>query len=595
MRFKLLIIGFIAVSLLNSCEQRRLSDNEFNLLWDKASVAPKSVLDSVDSIENHIVVKDGSEDKMRLDLLRIRANDKAFIPHTTDSVINIIVAHYSKKKDRDMLPWAYYYAGRVNSDLGDALRAYEFFLTSLDNTIPNKDKKTNDLRNVLYNQISELFDKQEIFDKALIYQKAAVKETVAYPGGKALPGDLIKIGEYYSRNNLDSSIYFYKKGIELAINQGDVYEVAVAKIDLARVYLKKGDNDLAARMIREAKPFVEGVPFKYYCYFHLGIYYEKTHQPDSAIYYWKILAADGDLVDKRLAYKYLAAHAIEDKDPEKALRYTTLRVKYNDSLMKINNAENILKMEKLYNYNIQERNNKKLTEENYRKKISLIILIAVLLVGGMAAWVVVRFYRMRHRLILSKYNDLILSSQEKELVYDDRIMRLENEKNELQNMLENLNKSGNKADSKELKNLEEELISKTDELKKVKRQLLDLKENLEYSSKILDKSEIVQKFCRIGRKSNTPLPDPNDWDKLERIVSKAYPKLMTALDKMGLTQDDKHLSMMIKLRIETTSIGMIFSTTPQNISVRKRRMAKKYLNKGDSASSKDWEEFIHSL
>lgn len=595
MRFKLFIIAFIAVCLLDSCEKRRLSDDEFNLLWDQASITPKAVLDSVDSIENHLRSKEGSEDKIRLDFLRLRATDKAFIPHTTDSVINIVLEYYSKKRDRRMLPWAYYYAGRVNSDLGDALKAYEFFLTSLENTVPGKNKGTNNLRITLYSQISELFDKQGIYDKALIYEKAAIKEAESIPGEKALTRSLIKIGEYYGRNNLDSSIYFYKKGIESALNRGETYEVAVAKIDLARVYLKKGEKDMAAKMIREAKPFVEEVPFKYYCYYQLGIYYEKTHQPDSAIYYWNILAADGDLSDKRLANKYLAAHAIEDKDPEKALRYTTLRMIYNDSLMALNNAENILKMEKLYNYSIRERDNKKLTEDNYRKKIFLIILFSILFAGSVVAFVIVRFYKMRHHLISSKYNDLVLSANEKELVYEDRIKALEQEKNRIQSILNDIKKSDTQMDNDELKNAVEELNSKNEELERVKKQLLELKESMEHSSRVLGKSELIQKFYNIGRKSTTPLPSSEDWEKLENVMSKAYPLLMTALDKLAINQDERRLSMLIKLRIETTPMATIFSTSPQNISVKKRRLAQRALKKGGAASSKDWDEFIHSI
>ena len=60
-------------------------------------------------------------------LLCIKANDKAYKDHTSDSLILPILHYYIEKNDECHLPEAYYYAGRVYRDLGDAPQALGYF------------------------------------------------------------------------------------------------------------------------------------------------------------------------------------------------------------------------------------------------------------------------------------------------------------------------------------------------------------------------------------------------------------------------------------------------------------------------------------
>lgn len=51
-------------------------------------------------------------------LLTVKAADKAYIPHTSDSLIRLVLDYYEQEGDRRLLLEAYYYAGRVYRDLG---------------------------------------------------------------------------------------------------------------------------------------------------------------------------------------------------------------------------------------------------------------------------------------------------------------------------------------------------------------------------------------------------------------------------------------------------------------------------------------------
>ena len=65
---------------------------------------------------------------MYYDLLKIKANDKLYHEHTSDSIILEIIRFYDEYGDLYKQMEAYYYLGSVYRDLGDAPRAVKAFL-----------------------------------------------------------------------------------------------------------------------------------------------------------------------------------------------------------------------------------------------------------------------------------------------------------------------------------------------------------------------------------------------------------------------------------------------------------------------------------
>ena len=74
----------------------------------------------------------GNDNKFYFDLLKIRANDKAYIAHTSDSEILSVINYFENHDFYNLLPVAFYYGGRVYSDLGDAPQTLEYFQKALD-------------------------------------------------------------------------------------------------------------------------------------------------------------------------------------------------------------------------------------------------------------------------------------------------------------------------------------------------------------------------------------------------------------------------------------------------------------------------------
>ncbi|MDE6768541.1 MAG: hypothetical protein K2J78_02320, partial [Muribaculaceae bacterium] len=71
-------------------------------------------------------------DRHYFDFLSIKAKDKAYITHTSDSLIRDVIDYASSHQKEGYYTEALYYGGRVYSDLGDYPTALQYFQETLD-------------------------------------------------------------------------------------------------------------------------------------------------------------------------------------------------------------------------------------------------------------------------------------------------------------------------------------------------------------------------------------------------------------------------------------------------------------------------------
>ena len=66
------------------------------------------------------------------DFLTIKASDKGYVKHTSDSLYLTVKDYFSSHHSREMLPEVLYYGGRVYSDMGNYPIALQYFQEALD-------------------------------------------------------------------------------------------------------------------------------------------------------------------------------------------------------------------------------------------------------------------------------------------------------------------------------------------------------------------------------------------------------------------------------------------------------------------------------
>ena len=131
MRKGLLIILWIMLLGLMACQHHTSYPAQLLLADSLASADPTTALTLLSAMEEDMAQAPKATQMLHR-LLSIKAADKAYIPHTSDSLILPVVEYYEQGGDPDYLGEAYYYAGRVYRDLNDAPLALTYFQKGLD-------------------------------------------------------------------------------------------------------------------------------------------------------------------------------------------------------------------------------------------------------------------------------------------------------------------------------------------------------------------------------------------------------------------------------------------------------------------------------
>ena len=122
---RLCIILFVVLSVLSACRQQPAVSTRLVELDSLIAVAPDSAAALLESFPADSLLDD--ENRAYHALLLTQARYKAYIPATSDSVINIAVAHYSDSRDYDRRLRTLIYKGCVMDELGQPDSAMYWF------------------------------------------------------------------------------------------------------------------------------------------------------------------------------------------------------------------------------------------------------------------------------------------------------------------------------------------------------------------------------------------------------------------------------------------------------------------------------------
>lgn len=213
-----------------------------------ASESPLQALDSLNGIDRSAL---SDADRHYYDFLMVKVPDKAYVKHTSDSLILEVIDYYGSHKSRGLYPEALYYAGRVYSDLGDNPTAMLYFQEALDALPENPDNL--DLEANIASQYARLLTNLRLYDEAIPYME------------KALEIDRIKkdsVNEVYDLHLL-GTMYMYKNDyksaeqifLESLSKSAGISEHLRAKSMMYLAELKEWEGDMDA-----ALKYIRGVP-----------------------------------------------------------------------------------------------------------------------------------------------------------------------------------------------------------------------------------------------------------------------------------------------------------------------------------------------
>ncbi|MBR5686801.1 MAG: hypothetical protein IKX36_02465 [Prevotella sp.] len=352
-------------------------------------------------------------DRMYYQLLCIKATDKAYIPHTSDSLIRPVIDYYEQGGDPRLLPVAYYYGGRVNLDLGDAPQAIGYYLKSLD-AMPFD--SFCPLRGKVLHQLGRLYWDQHVNQEALSYYQAAFENDISMKDTVGAIFNMEAIaGVYEDKRMPDSALFYYQSAYHLTEQSHDSILKSDICTQLARYYVSTGRVDQAKPYMLFSLQHIDeynlnalyGVASKYYI---------ATHQIDSAIYFSQLKLARPNIFSKEGACRQLTDLYIQKGDLIKANEYIILYKQYNDSARGLMAAEEVARVNALYNYQLREKENARLREAAQKRKVitSLSLIVCVFMtILVVLLWQYHKKKRFALSLKLEKYRKIVQDYQQK--------------------------------------------------------------------------------------------------------------------------------------------------------------------------------------
>lgn len=529
-------------------------------------------------------------------LLCIKADDKAYISHTSDSLIQVVLHYYEKNNDRQHLPEAYYYAGRVYSDLGDAPQALDYFQEAAESIEKQKDSDHR-LKSMIYYQAGMLYLYQGIPEKALSSLMQAKNITWAIQDSALLVYNLRDIGRTYSAlHQADSTLYYYETAKRLAVQLQNSYLISIINQEISGIYLQLKDYEKAKNSLISSLNTLHTYPAPYYT--ALAYYYDAIGKTDSAQYYCNLMLHTGNYYHKRAAYNKLSQIARKQGNPSLALKYSDKSIIYADSIQQHINKEAVHKVNALYNYQLREKENQHLREiKDYQELLIIILcfssfLILILLIF---TYLIYRINQKKKRLQIENLQERLkqISNQQyynsPQFISDNR-KRIE-ELN--QQLLYTENRKGELAI--QLQAAEKELLELTNRKAKVQKQMNKL------SEQALRESQIYKDFHYAANTSNAigmskrDRLSPDDWQKLIIQIDKAYNNFTERLINFypNISQQEMRISILIKIGISPMGIALLTDRSKQAITSARKSLYKKTHNQEGKAE--DWDNFIRQF
>lgn len=583
MKEKVIFLLFI-IMLLASCAGNRKyddlmqrADSIMNVNDDSAKVAIR-MLDGVKSQ----LPEFSKAQKMRYELLRHKAMNKAYISFTSDSKMKEVVDYYDRHGSANERMLANYVLGCVYRDMHEVPLALEYYnkaTEQADTTAADCDYGT--LYRV-YSQMGFLFSKQylpyqllDAFGKAEKYAYLA-KDTLNAIINYQNKGDAY---DYLGRK--DSVVAINLRSANMFKRIGDNYNAAIALGCNYSYYIEKQDS-VNAKKAFEAY-FSTGYEgnsnygdAKAFLLCEKGRYYMFISRLDSAFSCLnQSLKLSKSYSNKAAATKVLAQYYARVNKPVLAMKYALKSSEYNDSDLLAVRESQLQQIQSMYNYG----RNQEIARKAELKAERITMLVYVLIAGGVVIFLLLTHLYLKQ---LKKKKEKILVTKH---LYDDSLLKLRQKQEELE-LLRTVND----------RKIADVIKEKEQTINKLEDDLKDIRDKYSNSSlsdvDILLKESSIYKRIKYLELHPKEIMRENDWIELEETIEQLIPSFIPLL-KNRLNVMAYRICLLVKLEISTSSIAILLGLSSSAISKYRKVMLEKLC--GRSGKPKDFDEYIRQI
>ena len=539
-----LLSVFVCVTFV-SCGQATQYPVVLETAYSLAYVNPDSAVSLLQDVESEMSV---SRPAVRhyYDLLTLKAHDKADHPLTSDSLILDILEFYEHGGDPNILPEAYYYAGRVYRELGDAPQAIDYFQkaqTSLEELdlqkLPVvKAKQYEKLKGIILAQKGYLFREQHLYKEALNSFNHAFRLDSVSHDTTGMFYCLKDVGGVLSASRDDEgAIRFYDLAEQLASEYSGKINLDNLITQKCHCLIRLKRFDEVGKILQSFQPQITRVSFEQ-IFTMYGEYYWKIDESEKAVPYFKTLYEKGSVFSRSNAALWFSDYEMKRGNAKAAMRYMAEFSNLELEVRKLRDEEVVALSNSLYNYNLREQENLRLKTTQKIHNLTILSLLTISFFLTCTLMALGQYIRIRQR----RNN-----SREKQLSYLLNLMQADKEK--YQHTIEN-----------EAANLR----------------------NTEIHQTIRNKCSKNQGLSR------------DDWEEVENALQRVAPNFITYLRSVyDFSETEWRVSLLTKLGYSASEIAIATNHSQQSIYSIRRRLFKKVFPNG--SDFKDWNGFLNSI
>lgn len=542
---------------------------------------PDSALSYLATLEKEIK-NEPEETQMYYNLLKIKAEDKLYIPHTSDSLIKIITEFYQDYGDYEKLMEAYYYLGSTYRDMKDAPRALRAFQEVID--IREQGSKEYDILAQTYGQMSTLFTWQELYNESLESSKKALKLHSLLKNDAKISMAIRNIARLYNiQGKQDSALYYYNKAYKRALHSRNNKKINSLLSEIGCFYYDIGKIKTAKTMLLKAVK--ENYDIKN-AILNLGLIYQDEKNLDSAQYYFHQTILYNDIYKQRHAYLHLSQIEEDRKNYSKALEYRHKLQAIRDSIDILTQTEAVSKIQALYNYQHIEKENNKLVLANESKKSQLYRLLSAFMVLIAFYLFTIMYIRKKKQYAINQERKLRQIQEEQ---YAQSLERIENNNRKIYELEEELHKA------EENDNINKRIIqSQKEQLEHINSQVFAARNESDLLESVFKQSHIYLLFHKAGNDEDIKITE-KEWSILETAINNTYHNftdhLYTLYPQISLIE--LRICYLIKISMQVKDIAKLLNRSKSAISLARTRLYKKF--HGTEGSVDMLDKFIINL
>ncbi len=497
-------------------------------------------------------------------LLLADATNKLYKQMPSDTVFQEVVDYYDRHGNANERMRAYYLMGCIYRDRHEAPMALQWYLDAVEQADTLDADCDYFTMMKVYGQMAEVYHSQvmpmEEISANKQYSRCAAKTDRTY---EYIRGIELQLNAYHLLSDTAKILTLTDSVHDLYLQAGMPQAAASVYPTAIYIYLAKKDYSKAKQLMDifeqqsglfDKEGNIEQSREGYYGV--KGMYYQGTHQYDSARYYYSRLIPYGlELV----AYNGLYSLYWQQQMMDSVVKYSLLyRQAFNDNA-KTQQQEAMVMVKALYDYNRQQKiANEKEIELIRRTNLLIYIIIGVVLLAALYSVWYIRNKRAAKEAMRKNeqlYADTLhsakalLASKEKELEeLTQRTLSMEERESILRQEI-----AEGKARIKVLEsstpmqellphNLEEEMLADA------------------VAVKFHQAAYSVERSQKLTHE---------DWDELSQLIESRLPRLHASIAKdERLTPEQKKLVLLVRLRFKNNEISNLLSLTPQMVTNR---------------------------